>query len=248
VDQAAVIERRACPTCGVPAGSPCRTRNGIVAIKYHTPRLLLAPELRDVVEVDIAQSGRPWRAPPRVGYACDPADPSPQLDALRAAHCGAVFTDLVGPRVKARPELARAMATAPGATLVVHVLRRLARNSAELLATAAALGAADIRIDLLTGPLAGRHDPAGEFFAVLAAAAELDRDHVRATTRAGQQEAATRGRPRLFDDELLATARALRDSGVPVPEIATRLTVRSGRHPSVASVYRALAEPVAVTP
>ena len=41
-------------------------------------------------------------------------------------------------------------------------------------------------------------------------------------------------------------ARALKDKGVPVPEIAQKLTIKtgknSGRHPSVASVYRALAE------
>lgn len=54
------------------------------------------------------------------------------------------------------------------------------------------------------------------------------------------------GRPKVIDDEMLATARALRDQGVPVSEIAGRLTIRTGknagRHPSVASLYRALAE------
>jgi DNA invertase Pin-like site-specific DNA recombinase len=245
VNEAAVMERRACPTCGVPAGSPCRTRDGQVAIKYHTPRLLLAPDLRDVVEVDIPGAGGPWHSPTRVGYTCDPT--SAQVDALRAAHCGPIFTDQVSPRVKARPELMRALTKARAATLVVPELRSLARHSAELIETTAALRAADIRLDLLAGPLPGLHDPTGTLFAVLAAAADLDRDHIRAKTRAGQQEATTRGRPRIFDDELLAQARALRDSGVPVPEIAARLTARSGKHPSVASVYRALSEPVPVS-
>ncbi|MGW0582698.1 hypothetical protein ACWD25_43825, partial [Streptomyces sp. NPDC002920] len=39
---------------------------------------------------------------------------------------------------------------------------------------------------------------------------------------------------------------ALKDKGVPVPEIAKKLTIKvgknAGRHPSVASLYRALAE------
>ncbi|MFE2473078.1 hypothetical protein [Streptomyces mirabilis] len=45
---------------------------------------------------------------------------------------------------------------------------------------------------------------------------------------------------------MLLFARALKGRGVPVPEIAKKLTVKTGKnagqHPSVASVYRALAE------
>ncbi|GGV55443.1 hypothetical protein GCM10010245_87940 [Streptomyces spectabilis] len=45
---------------------------------------------------------------------------------------------------------------------------------------------------------------------------------------------------------MLTFAQALKDKGVPVPEIARKLTIKSGKnkdqHPSVASVYRALAE------
>jgi hypothetical protein len=44
----------------------------------------------------------------------------------------------------------------------------------------------------------------------------------------------------------LTFAQALKDKGVPVPEIAKKLTIKTGKnkdqHPSVASVYRALAE------
>ncbi|WP_223190834.1 hypothetical protein [Nonomuraea terrae] len=50
----------------------------------------------------------------------------------------------------------------------------------------------------------------------------------------------------MFDDDMLAYARALRERGVPVPDIAAKLVIPSGknkgRHPSVASVYRMLAE------
>ena len=45
---------------------------------------------------------------------------------------------------------------------------------------------------------------------------------------------------------MLIFARALRDKGTPVPEIAKKLTIKTGKnagqHPSVASLYRALAE------
>ncbi|MEY9212087.1 hypothetical protein [Thermobifida halotolerans] len=44
---------------------------------------------------------------------------------------------------------------------------------------------------------------------------------------------------------MLLFVRALRDKGVPVPEIARKLTIKTGKNigknPSVASVYRALA-------
>ncbi len=87
-------------------------------------------------------------------------------------------------------------------------------------------------------------------FAVLAVAAQLDRDYIRDKTLEGQQAAAAKGRhggrPKVFDDDMLTFALALRDKGVPVPEIAGKLVIKTGknagRHPSAASVYRALAE------
>ncbi|MEV0972135.1 hypothetical protein [Microtetraspora glauca] len=45
---------------------------------------------------------------------------------------------------------------------------------------------------------------------------------------------------------MLTFALALRDKGVPVPDIAKKLTIKTGintgKNPSLASVYRALAE------
>jgi hypothetical protein len=47
---------------------------------------------------------------------------------------------------------------------------------------------------------------------------------------------------------MLVFARALRAKGTPMPEIATKLTIATGKnagtHPSVASLYRALANDV----
>jgi hypothetical protein len=51
----------------------------------------------------------------------------------------------------------------------------------------------------------------------------------------------------VFDEVMLAMARRLYNEGVPVPVIAQRLVIstgkNAGRHPSLASVYRALSEP-----
>ncbi|MBC3840577.1 hypothetical protein GXW82_10860 [Streptacidiphilus sp. 4-A2] len=48
----------------------------------------------------------------------------------------------------------------------------------------------------------------------------------------------------LSDDDMLTFAVALKDKGTPVPEIAKKLTIKTGKNagtsPSVASLYRAL--------
>lgn len=45
---------------------------------------------------------------------------------------------------------------------------------------------------------------------------------------------------------MLIFARALKDKGTPVPDIARKVVIKTGKntgkHPSVASLYRALAE------
>jgi DNA invertase Pin-like site-specific DNA recombinase len=181
---------------------------------------------------------------------------------LRAAGCGQIFREEASARVKDRPELGKALRLAADirkpsggrpVILTVHELGRLARNAAELMTLAAALDADGIRLELLTGLLAGIYDPRAEgsmLFAVLAAAAGLDRNHRREKTVEGQQAAAVQGRhggrPRVFDEEMAAAARAMRDQGMGVPEIAARLVIpagkNAGRHPSLASIYRILAD------
>jgi DNA invertase Pin-like site-specific DNA recombinase len=65
--------------------------------------------------------------------------------------------------------------------LTVHELKRPARNAAELMALAAQLQAHGIQLELLSGPLTGIYDPHGMgsiLFAVLAVAAQLDRNYL----------------------------------------------------------------------
>ncbi|AQW48296.1 hypothetical protein SHXM_01759 [Streptomyces hygroscopicus] len=135
----------------------------------------------------------------------------------------------------------------------MHELKRLARNAAELMTLSADLQAGGIQLELLTGPLTGIYDPNGigaKFFAVLAAAGQIERSYIREKTLEGQVIAASKGnhggRPKVIVDDMLTFAVALKDKGVPVPEIAKKLTIKvgknAGKSPSVASLYRALAE------
>jgi DNA invertase Pin-like site-specific DNA recombinase len=271
---AEAAERFVCPACGAPAGRPCRTRGGDVAISYHTPRFILVPALGDAGEVIVPADRRPggrWTAGAaslvRIGYACAAAadeDVSDQVSQLDAAGCARTFADTVGPTASVRPELTRALALAaeqrncaecqPVAVTVCE-LARLGRTAAELIETAGLLQTADVRLEVCCGPLTGVYDPNGAgsaLFTVLAAAADLDREHHRRLVRAGQRAAVVRGnhsgRPRVLDEVMLAVARRLYSEGVPVPVIAQRLVIstgkNAGRHPSLASVYRALSPPV----
>jgi DNA invertase Pin-like site-specific DNA recombinase len=203
--------------------------------------------------------------PIRIGYArvsTARQELQSQLDALERAHCKTIFSEKISTRVKVRPELEKALKlardikeAAPDQTVIftVHELKRPARNAAELMTLTATLQAAGIQLELLTGPLTGIYDPNGLgalLFAVCAVAVQLDRNYIREKTLEGQVAAAAKGnhggRPKVINDDMLTFACALRDKGTPVPEIAKKLTIKTGKNagknPSVASLYRALAE------
>ncbi|MEG8179754.1 recombinase family protein [Nocardia terpenica] len=204
-------------------------------------------------------------APIRIGYArCSTAtqELQSQLDALAVAKCTRVFSEKISTRIKVRPELEKALTLAheiktaapdQPVILTVHEMKRLARNAAELMTLSAQLHRGGVQLELLTGPLTGIYDPHGMgsmLFAVLAVAAQLDRDYIREKTLEGQQAAAARGnhggRPKVISEDDVLLARVLRDKGTPMPDIAKKLTIKTGKnagqHPSVASLYRALAE------
>ncbi|MEU6366447.1 recombinase family protein [Streptomyces sp. NPDC046931] len=201
--------------------------------------------------------------PIRIGYArCSMAEQeiASRFVALEKADCTKVFQEKISTRARRRPKMEAALALANAikeaapdqvAILTVHEMKRLAqrgRADAAVVRPAAGghpAGAADRP--------AHRHDPTGMgamFFAVLAVAAQLDRNYIREKTLEGQQVAAAKGnrggRPKVIDDDSLAFALALKAKGVPVPEIAAKPVIKegknAGKHPSVASVCRALAE------
>lgn len=125
--------------------------------------------------------------------------------------------------------------------------------AAELLAIAEDLRHHDIQLELLTGPLQGVYDPSGHgaaLFAFFAGMAESEREYIREKSLEGQVSARERGRhggrPKVIDDDQVHYARALRAAGLPVPQIARKLVISSGKNkgenPSVATVYRVLAD------
>ncbi len=271
---ALAVEQLACPTCGATAGSVCRTRRGTVAIGYHTPRFALVPALCQAGEVPVPSDRHPgarWvpREPVavRIGYACTAVSDDAEDRAAGLVACAATFVDTVDPTVRVRPELARALrlsgdqrrcAENQPVIFTVVELAQLARTHAELVEITGALRAAEVALTILSGPLAGVYHPRGTgslLFEVLAAAADLDRADHRRRIRAGQQAAAKRGnrggRPPVLDDAMIAEVRRLRVLGVPVPEITRQVVIttgkNAGRHPSLASVYRALAAEPAAT-
>lgn len=120
------------------------------------------------------------------------------------------------------------------AILTVHELKRLARNAAVLMTLSAQLQAGGVQLELLTGPLTGIYDPNGMgamFFAVLAAAGQIERNYIREKTLEGQVIAASKGnhggRSKVIDDDMLTFAVALKDKGV--PEIVKKLTIKVGK-------------------
>jgi DNA invertase Pin-like site-specific DNA recombinase len=218
-----------------------------------------APEAAD------AGATRAGAKPTRVGYArCSTAQQElqSQIDALRQARCEPIFSEKISTRVKVRPEFTKAMDFArtikqavPHQRVIftVHEMKRLGRGTAELLTIAEQLRRADIQLTLLTGPLQGVYDPSrpgAALFAFFAGMAESEREYIREKSLEGQASARERGRhggrPKVFDDDMAAYARSLRARGVPVPQVAAKLVIPSGknkgRHPSPASVYRVLAE------
>ncbi|MEU9056701.1 recombinase family protein [Streptomyces sp. NPDC048384] len=277
-----LVEGHACPmsTCRAPAGSPCRTSAGKVALKYHTARFQLVPALRSELHVAVPAVRHPgsrWSALPavkplatvtpmevRLGYArvsTRTQEIQSQVDALEASGLHRLFQERISTRVRERPEMKTALAAAReyrslGAkvTLVVHEMKRLGRGALELLKVAAELRDAEIELEFLTGPLQGKHDPAGHgaaLFAFFAAMAESERDYIRDKTLEGQETARSKGKAiggvKVSDDDMLATALRLRDEErLSLREIAARLVIRTGKkkgqHPAPATVMRLLRE------
>lgn len=101
-----------------------------VAVKYHTPRFILVPQLRTELEVPTPADrdpggqwvpGPPVAAEPgpteaarviRVGYARTSTiaqELQSQLDALEAAGCAKIYSEQISTRVKVRPQFTAAL-------------------------------------------------------------------------------------------------------------------------------------------
>ncbi|WP_431899810.1 recombinase family protein [Nonomuraea sp. bgisy101] len=254
------VEAHDCPmtSCSAPAGSPCRTGKGKVAVQYHTARFRLVPSLAKTLSVatpPVRKPGSLWVELPRppaagaepagrmrIGYARASTvrqSLDTQLDALKAARVARVFAEKISTRAVVRPELERAVALAAemrasglAVTLVVHEHKRLGRGI-ELAALAEQLRAADIGLEFLSGELQGSYDPTGIVFTVLAALSGMEREYIRDRTLEGHESARTRGKTiggaTVTDEAMLSMALHLRGQNLSLRDIAARLVITRGK-------------------
>jgi DNA invertase Pin-like site-specific DNA recombinase len=180
----------------------------------------------------------------RLGYARVSTldqDPALQHDALTKAGCKRIFVDKASGKLESRPALDDLLAQArPGDTLVVWRLDRLGRSLRHLLEVVTDLEQRGVAVDSLTESI-DTSTPGGRLvFHLFSALAEFERDLIRERTHAGLAAARARGRvggrPTVWTEAKLRTARDMHASGQhDVSTIAKVLGV------SRASVYRALA-------
>jgi DNA invertase Pin-like site-specific DNA recombinase len=122
----------------------------------------------------------------------------------------------------------------PGDTLIVTRLDRMGRDMRETMETAWSLRDLAVKLEILTGPLAGIYDPRGMgkiFFALLAGFAELEREMLIERTLDGLAQADAEGRhggrPPVISREMMHIALGRRAEGESVTSIAKSLTYKT---------------------
>jgi len=185
--------------------------------------------------------------PFKIGYArvsTIEQDEALQLDALQRACADRIFVDRASGSTQDRPGLLSALECArSGDSLVVWRLDRLGRSLRHLIDVVHDLEERGVALISLTEAI-NTTTPGGRLvFHVFGALAQFERELIRERTLAGLAAAKARGRtggrPTVWTDAKLRTARAMNDSGEhDITSIAKVLGV------SRASVYRALQLPL----
>ena len=157
-----------------------------------------------------------------IGYArvsTEEQGTDPQLDELRAAGCALLLEERASGADRSRPVLSRLLREiAPGETLVVVRLDRLARSVSHLLTVIEQLEASGAHFRSLRDPI-DTATPQGMFsLQVLGAVAQLERSLIAERTRSGLKAARARGRVggnpglRAGDPDVVRRLRASRDA------------------------------------
>lgn len=170
----------------------------------------------------------------RIGYArvsCPYQSTDLQTDALMAAGCARVFTEVASGAKADRPELTKLLDyLRKGDTLVVWRLDRLARSMAQLIATMTELETRGIGFHSLTEAI-DTSTSTGKFtFHLFAALAAFERELIKDRTQEGLRAAAARGRrggrPRALSDEQRRMALAmLKVEDITAKQIADQLGI-----------------------
>jgi DNA invertase Pin-like site-specific DNA recombinase len=163
-----------------------------------------------------------------------------QLDALEAAGCDRIFSDIASGAKAERPDLVRLLDyVRAGDTLVVWKLDRLGRSMRHLVETVESLKERDVHFRSLQENIDTSTATGKLIFHIFAALAEFERDLIRDRTEAGLAAARARGRvggrKRSLSPVQVNVARTMYDSrNHTLAEIARALRV------SRATIYRAL--------
>jgi len=165
-----------------------------------------------------------------------------QRDALSAAGCEKLFTDIASGGSADRDGLAQTLAhLRPGDTLVVWRLDRLGRSLKHLIETVTELKKREIGFRSLTEGIETETSGGRLVFHLFACLAEFERSVIQDRTRAGLVAARSRGRrggrPSVMDPSKVAAARAMcADPTHSVADICRALGI------SRATLYRHLAD------
>jgi DNA invertase Pin-like site-specific DNA recombinase len=220
-----------------------------------------APVVADIPGADI-----------RIGYArCSTLgqELDSQLDALTAHGIprDKIFSEKISTRVRVRPQFEDALTTAreikahpPHCRVIftVYEMKRLGRDAAELTAHG-------LMLEMLAGPLPGMYDPTGPGSCCSRSSPRWRRPSAR-TSASPRSKGSGRcapprpdvahgtaarkgkhgGRPPVITDDMLHTVLRRRAKGESIeqiqPDLISSTGKRKGKNPSVASIYRALAE------
>jgi DNA invertase Pin-like site-specific DNA recombinase len=136
-----------------------------------------------------------------------------QHDALRAAGCEKLFTDIASGAKAARPELDKMLAESRrGDVICVWKLDRLGRSLKHLVELVGVLSERGVGLKSLSDPIDTSTAQGRLVFGIFASLAEFERDLIRERTNAGLTAARARGRlggrPKGLSDSAEVTAMA----------------------------------------
>ena len=160
-----------------------------------------------------------------------------QQDALTAAGCEKIFSDVISGAKASRPGLDKALEQLRDRdTLVVWKLDRLGRSVKNLIAFTDQLQAAGVGFRSLTDQI-DTTTPAGRFFFhVMASLAQMERELTIERTRAGLEAARKNGRQpgrkRLMTDRKIMAAKQLLAQGTSAADVAHNVGI------SIPTLYR----------